>query len=184
LNRKTRAAFIAALIFLLGTPYVSANGGGAGEGGDGDFRSLEDEVQALKKDTLEINRELFTLEEELLFPTSTQVAVFLSVDTGKLFKLDAVQIKIDDKVVSNQLYTQHEVEALHRGGVHRVYVGNLPTGEHELVAFFTGLGPQGQEYRRGANIKFEKALGSKYLELQIVDMEQSQRPEFLIKEWD
>ncbi|MBI1195908.1 MAG: AraC family transcriptional regulator [Gammaproteobacteria bacterium] len=164
-------------------PYVAAQDD-SGNARGGDFRSLEEDVQALKNDTLAINRQLFSLEEELLYPTSTQVAVFLSVDTGQLFKLDAVEIKIDDKTVSNHLYTEHEVEALHRGGIHRIYVGNLPAGEHELVAFFTGLGPQGQAFRRGANLKFEKALGSKYLELQVVDNEARQQPEFRIKEWD
>jgi len=182
LNRKVSAELISAIVTVI-LIFSAASALAQGDA-SGDFRSLEDDVQALKKDTLEINRELFTLEEELLYPTSTQVAVFLSVDTGKLFNLDSVQIKIDDKTVSNYLYTEHEIEALHRGGIHRVYVGNLPTGEHELVAFFTGLGPQGQEYRRGANIKFKKALGSKYLELQIIDKEHRQQSEFRIKEWD
>lgn len=180
--RNILSTFIATLIFFGAAQCAMAQGNENGKSGD--FRGLEQDVQTLKKDTLAINRELFRLEEDLLYPTSTQVSVFLSVDTGKLFKLDAVEVKIDDKTVSNHLYTEHEVDALHRGGIHRVYVGNLSTGEHELVAFFTGLGPQGQPYRRGANIKFEKALGSKYLELKIVDKSDRQQPEFRIKEWD
>lgn len=149
-----------------------------------DFQSLDEEVQALKKDILKLNRELFILEEELLFPTNTQVAVFLSLDAGVFFDLDAVQIKVDDKVVSNYLYTRRELEALKRGGIHRVYFGNLKAGEHELVAFFTGKGPQGRDYRRGASLVFEKKTGQKYIELKIVDKESSQQPEFVIKEWD
>lgn len=149
-----------------------------------DFHSLDDDVRALKKDVLEINRELFSLEEDLLYPTNTQVSVFLSLDIGKFFKMDAVQVKIDGRTVSNHLYTQRELDALRRGGIHRVYLGNLPTGEHELVALFTGLGPQGQEYRRGATTKFEKGTGSKYLELKVLDMEGRQQPDFQIKVWD
>ncbi len=149
-----------------------------------DFKSLDEEVQGLKKDVLKLNRELFILEEELLFPTNTQVAVFLSLDSGAFFDLDSVQIKIDDKVVSNYLYTRRELEALKRGGVHRVYFGNLRAGEHELVALFTGKGPQGRDYRRGASLVFEKKTGQKYIELKIVDRENRQQPEFVIKEWD
>ncbi|MFQ5489070.1 MAG: AraC family transcriptional regulator, partial [Gammaproteobacteria bacterium] len=129
-----------AALLLLGSVFsvmAQAENGAA----PADFRGLDDEVQTLKKDILDINRELFILEEELLFPTNTQVAVFLSLDTGEFFKLDAVQVKIDDKVVSNYLYTRRELEALRRGGVQRIYFGNLRAGEHELVAFFTGLGP-------------------------------------------
>ena len=96
------------------------------------------------------------LEEELLFPANTQVALFVSMDVGKMFQLDSVQVKLDDKVVANYLYTALEVEALHRGGVQRVYLGNLKTGKHELVAFFTGKGPHDRDYKRGANVKFEK----------------------------
>ena len=103
-----------------------------------------------------LNRDLLVLEEELLFPASTQVALFVSMDVGKLFELDSVQIKLDDKVVANYLYTPREVEALHRGGVQRLYLGNLRAGEHALVAFFTGKGPHERDYKRGATLKFDK----------------------------
>ncbi len=155
-----------------------------GEGSPPDFRSLDDEVQDLKKDVLKLNRELFILEEELLFPTNTQVAIFLSLGSEAYFALDSVQVKIDDKVVSNYLYTKREVDALHRGGIHRVYFGNIRAGEHELVAFFTGKGPQGRDYRRAATLVFEKKIGQKYIELQILDLENKQQPEFTIKEWE
>ncbi len=149
-----------------------------------DLRSLDDEVQQLKKDTLAINQELFILEEELLFPTNTQTAVFVSLDNGRLFKLDAVKIKLDGKVVSNYLYTEHELAALRRGGIQRIWFGNLPAGEHELMAVVTGLGPKGREFRRAANLTFAKKMGPKYLELKIIDDASSQQALFKIKEWD
>ena len=105
----------------------------------GEAASLDEQIQSLKQDVLALNRELFILEEELLYPANTQVAVFLSLDIGEFFSLDSVQLKIDDKVVSNYLYTPREVAALHQGGVQRLYMGNLKSGEHELVAIFTGL---------------------------------------------
>lgn len=168
--------------------FISGLAFGAQEPGRTDspsqIKSLDDEVQGLKSDILNLNRELFILEEELLFPTNTQVAVFLSIDTAAFFQLDSVQIKLDDKVVTNYLYTKLEMDALRRGGVHRIYFGNLRTGQHELVALFTGTGPEGRDYRRGANLIFEKKEGPKYIELKILDNEQKQQPEFKIKEWD
>jgi hypothetical protein len=150
----------------------------------GDFKSLDGEVQGLKKEVLDLNRDLFLLEEELLFPANTQVAVFLSMDVGTFFELDSVQIKLDDKEVTNYLYTEREVEALNRGGVHRIYLGNLKVGKHEVVAFFTGKGPHERDYKRGATLSFEKGVGAKYLELRISDRQSKQQPEFVVKEWE
>ena len=150
----------------------------------GDFKSLDGDVQGLKKEVLDLNRDLFLLEEELLFPANTQVAVFLSLDVGTFFELDSIQIKLDNKEVANYLYTDKEVEALNRGGVHRVFIGNLKTGKHELVAFFTGKGPHERDYKRGANLNFEKGVGAKYLELKISDRQSAQQPVFTIKEWE
>jgi hypothetical protein len=149
-----------------------------------DTRGLDQEVQGLKKDVVDLNRDLFVLEEELLFPANTQVAVFLSMDVGDFFALDAVQLKIDQKEVINYLYTPREVEALLKGGVHRLYLGNLKVGSHELVAFFSGKGPNERDYKRGATISFEKGIGAKYLELKINDRQRKQQPEFEIKDWE
>jgi hypothetical protein len=149
-----------------------------------EFRSLDQDVQTLKKEVLDLNRDLFLLEEELLFPANSQVAFFISMDVGEYFELDSVNIKIDGKEVANYLYTAREADALIRGGVHRVHMANLKTGDHELVAIFTGKGPHVRDYRRGATMTFDKGIGAKYLELEITDRVKKQQPEFVIKEWE
>ena len=148
------------------------------------FRALDKDVQSLKKEVLDLNRDLFLLEEELLFPANSQVAFFISMDVGEYFELDSVNLKINGKEVSNYLYTKREVGALLRGGVHRVHMANLKTGDHELVAVFTGKGPHNRDYRRGATLSFNKGIGAKYLELEITDRVPKQQPEFVIKEWE
>ena len=147
-------------------------------------KALDQQVQELKKAVLELNRELFILEEEMLFPGNTQVSVFLSMDIGNYFKLDSVQLQIDEKDLANYLYTERELKALQRGGVQRLYLGNLKAGEHELVAFFTGVGPKGRDYKRGATVTFTKGIGPKYLELKIVDSVAMQQPDFEVREWE
>jgi hypothetical protein len=144
---------------------------------------LDGRIQDVKGDVIRLNRDLMVLEEELLFPANTQVALFVSMDVGKLFELDSVQIKLDDKVVTNYLYTPLEVQALHRGGVQRVYLGNLKAGEHQIVAFFTGKGPHDRDYKRGATIKFDKSTDAKYIELRIKDSTGKLQPEFDVKVW-
>jgi hypothetical protein len=169
---------ILSLIVILGSTLVAA------ESADKQGKALDQQVQELKNAVLELNRELFILEEEMLFPGNTQVSVFLSMDIGNYFKLDSVQLQIDDKALTNYLYTEREVKALQRGGVQRLYLGNLKSGEHELIAFFTGVGPQGRDYKRGATVTFTKGIGPKYLELKIIDSVAMQQPDFEVREWE
>ena len=150
----------------------------------GETRALDTEVQDRTQGGVGVDRELCILEGELLSPANTQVAVFVSMDVGEFFALDSVQLKIDDKEVSNYLYTPREAEALLKGGVQRIYVGNLKTGPHELVAFFAGKGPSARDYRRGATLRFEKSVGAKYLELRISDRQRKAQPAFEIKDWE
>jgi len=149
-----------------------------------DTRGLDQEIQGLKKDVVDLNKDLSILEEELLFPANTQVAVFLSMDVGDFFGLDSVQLKIDQKEVINYLYTPREVDALLKGGVQRLYIGNLKVGHHEIVAFFSGKGPGDRAYKRGASQRFEKGVGAKYPELKITDKQRKGEPEFAIKDWE
>ncbi len=149
-----------------------------------EFRTLDQDVQDLKKRAVSLNRDLFLLEEQLLFPANTQVAVFVAMDVGAYFGLDSIQLKLDGKDVTNYLYTEREVGALARGGVQRLYVGNVKAGDHELVAVFTGHGPHDRDYKRGASLKFKKDIGPKYIELTISDHEAKLQPEFVVKEWE
>lgn len=148
------------------------------------FDSLDREVQGLKQEVIELNRDLLILEEELLFPASTQLAVFLSADVGDLFRLDSVQLKLNDQVVANHLYSEREFDALRRGGVQRLYLGNVKSGEHELTALFVGHGPRGREYRRAAATTLSKGTEPKYIEFRIEDSEQKLQPEFIVKDWE
>lgn len=148
-----------------------------------EFSNLDNRIEDAKSQVIELNRDLMVLEEELLFPASTQVAVFVSMDVGTLFDLDSVQLKVDDKEVANYLYTPAEVQALHRGGVQRIYLGNLKTGSHELVAFFTGGGPHQRDYKRATSVKFDKGTDPRYIELRIKDSTGKMQPEFDVKIW-
>lgn len=150
-----------------------------GQGGD----AADNTVADLTQNVQELNRDLLILEEELLFPTHTQVAVFVSMDVGHYFRLDSLKLKIDDKLVASYLYTEQQVQALYQGGVQRLYLGNLKTGDHEISAFFTGEGPNGRAYKRGATITLEKGTEAAQLELSITDSASKQQPEFDIRQW-
>jgi hypothetical protein len=165
------------LLLLLGTAFIAPTIVSAQQPDS----ELQQEIKDLKKQVLKLNRDLFILEEDLLFPANTQFNVFLSINAGQLFALDSVQLKIDDKVVTNYLYTQRELDALKRGGVQRLYQGNLASGEHEIIALFIGKGPNGRDYRRGTTLKMEKGSDPQFVELQIIDDPSKEQPLFEAK---
>ncbi len=146
-------------------------------------RGLDEEVQSLKEEVLILNRELFSLEEELLFPSNTQFAVYVSVDVGEFFDMESVRVLMDNKPIASYLYTKRESDALMRGGVHRIYIGNLTAGSHELVAFYTGRGPRGRDFKRATKRTVNKELGPKYVELKIADNQGKKQAGFEVKEW-
>ncbi len=141
--------------------------------------SLDTQMEDIKRSLVELKRDLVVLEEDLLFPASTQVAVFLSMDLGEFFQLDSVTLKLNGKEVTHYLYTDKQVDALFRGGVQRLFVGNVKQGENRLTAFFTGRGPSGRDYRRATSLEFEKSFDPTFVELKIEDSTAKYQPEFI-----
>lgn len=163
---------------------VSAYAEDSEEAASSDVNPVSQEVEDLKKAALQLNRDLLILEEELLFPANTQIALFLSVDVGEFFRLDSVKVKIDDKLVASHLYTERQNHALSKGGIQRLYLGNLRNGDHEVTAIFTGVGPNNREYRRGATMTLEKDDDPKMVEIRVYDSAKNMQPEFDFKEWE
>jgi len=139
---------------------------------------LAAEMESLKQALVNLNRDLFILEEDLLFPSSTQVAVYLAMDVGEYFKLDAVELKIDGELATHYLYTDRQVNALYKGGVQRLFVGNVNQGTREITAFFIGTGPENRPYKRAVSFEFEKDDEAATVELKIIDSTLKQQPTF------
>jgi hypothetical protein len=144
---------------------------------------LSKEIQGLKKSVVDLNKDLQLMEEELLFPSSTQLSLFVSLDIGQYFTLESIKVKLDGKQVVTHLYSERQRQALARGGVQRLYLTNMNLGKHTIVAFFTGIGPNGRPYKRATELEFQKKQGSQYLELAIIDDSAKQEAKFTIKQW-
>ncbi|GAA3566181.1 hypothetical protein GCM10022265_15170 [Marinobacter xestospongiae] len=141
-------------------------------------------VEELKRRVIELNRDLFILEEDLLFPASTQFAVFLSVDTGRFLTLDSVKLKVDDEVVAAHLYTDRQVAALQRGGMQRLYIGNLRSGSHQVTVFVEGVGADQRAYKKAATLDFDKGADIASLEIRVQDSAADYQPHVEIVEWE
>jgi hypothetical protein len=147
-------------------------------GPDTVIQSQELKIQSLEQELLSLNMELQILEEDLLYPASSRVAVYMAMDVGQLFALDAVTVKLNGIQVDHHLYTARQVDALHRGGIQRLYVGNARQGENQLTAFFLGKGPGGRDYKRAASVSFEQSFEPVYIQLTVSDSTKTRQPEF------
>ena len=136
------------------------------------------QMEEIKQALVKLKRDLVILEEDLLFPASSQVSVFLSMDVGEFFALDAVTLKINGKEVAHHLYTRKQIDALSRGGVQKLYLGNVKQGNNRVTAFFTGKGPNGRDFRRATTVEFEKGFEPTFVELAISDITADYQPEF------
>jgi hypothetical protein len=125
------------------------------------MRSLDEQVQEVKSDVLGIAAELDRLEERLLYPSNTQVTLFVSLAEGETFRLDSVQIQIDGQPVAHHIYSFKELEALQKGGVQRIYTGNVPTGEHQLQVTVAGQLPGGRDLGGTESFRFTKDVEPK-----------------------
>ena len=131
------------------------------------IKGLDEQVQEIKSDVLAIAAELNQLEEKLLYPSNTQVTVFVSLASGETFRLDSVEIQLDGKPVIHHLYTFKELEALQKGGVQRIYAGNVRTGDHDLQVSVIGKSGGGSGFRQTERFKVQKDLGPKIVEVSL-----------------
>lgn len=148
-----------------------------------EVRKISANIQSLKKDVITLNKDLKLMEETLLFPSSTRLSIFVTVNSGQFFTLESVKFKLDGEFVATHVYSDKQRRALLRGGVQKLYMTNLNEGKHTATAFFTGLGPGEREYKRAANLDFKKNPGSQYLELVVTDDETTQEPVFEFRQW-
>ena len=127
------------------------------------IRSLDGQVQEIKSDVLSIASELNTLEERLLFPSHTQVSLFVSIAQDEEFRLDAVQLEINGELASHHIYSFKELDALQSGGVQKIYTGNLTTGDHQLNVTMIGKLKNGKDFNESGSFVFTKGVKPKAL---------------------
>ncbi len=140
-------------------------------------------LQSLKSDVVLLNKDLKTMEEKLLFPSSTRLTMFVSASSGEFFQLDSVKVKLGGRLVASKIYSKRQQQALLRGGVHQLFITNLSEGDYEGAVFFSGIGPEGRTYKRAKSIKFTKGPGSEFLEIRIGDNGATQEPQFELLYW-
>src|SRR5213594_3933181 len=153
-------AFVFALLLCLGSVL-----GWAQQNDQQQMRGLDEQVQEIKSDVLSIAAELNQLEEKLLYPSGTQVAIFIALAKSDQMRLDAVRLQVDGQLVAAHIYSAKELEALRKGGVQRIYVGNVATGDHQLEVLVDGKLEDGADFSRTERFTFRKEVKPKLVGL-------------------
>ena len=146
------------------------------------MKGLDEQVQEVKSDVLSIAADLNQLEEKLLYPSNTHVAVFVAIAQGETFRLDAVQVQIDGQLAAHYIYTFKELEALQKGGVQRIYTGNINTGQHEIAISLNGKLASGKEYTQTEHFPFSKDIGPKLIGVTLAGPD-SGKPAIDVGDW-
>jgi archaellum component FlaG (FlaF/FlaG flagellin family) len=133
------------------------------------MKSLDGQVQEIKSDVLDIASELKNLEERLLYPSGTQLAIFVEVSGKDTFRLDAIRIEIDNQLATHHIYSFNELEALQKGGVQRAYTGNVVSGDHELRVTVIGKTESGKDFSHSDTFGFSKSVKPKTLGISLAE---------------
>ncbi len=147
-------------------------------------QNLDGAIQAIKQEILNVNNDLSILENDFLFPINARITIFVSLDTNEDFDLKSINIKLDEKVIANHLYSERELKSLRRGGVQRLYINSLEPGDHELIVQYIGQGRNARQFRRASVQNFTKNNNPQYIELKLSQKNSRRQPEFLLKVWE
>jgi len=146
------------------------------------MRSLDEQIQEIKSDALRMSAELSQLEEKLLYPSGTQVAIFVALANDDTMRLDAVRLQIDGQLVAHYIYSAKELQALRKGGVQRIYVGNVATGDHKLDVLVDGKLEGGADFSRTGQFTFRKEVKPKLVGLTLAGPRSGNTP-IALGEW-
>jgi hypothetical protein len=170
------------LVVMSALLCICARPGSADDSARAQMKGLDEQVQEVKSDVLGIAAELNQLEEKLLYPSDTHLAVFMSLAHGETLRLDAVQIQIDGQPATHYIYSFKELDALRKGGVQRIYSGNIATGAHEIAIAVSGKLANGKDYSQSEHFPFNKEIKPKLLGVSLAGPE-SARAGIHLEDW-
>ena len=131
------------------------------------LKGLDEQVQDIKSEVLSIAADLNLLEERLIYPSGTQISIFVSLEKNETFRLDSLEIMLEGTPVAHHIYTFKELEALQKGGVQRIYTGNIRSGEHDLQVSMTGKSTGGSDLEETGSYVVNKGVGPRIVEIRL-----------------
>lgn len=145
--------------------------------------AVREQVMTAKEAVLELNRDLYELERELLSPATTRAAFHISLNQGDYFEPLAIELSVDGQLELQHLYTERQVKALRMGAVQPLGDLNLAPGKHDISVTIRGVDHQGQGRELAIKDTVSKTGKPLIVELLIVDREELQSARLQLKYW-
>lgn len=148
---------------------------------------LDQNIQVLKDEVLQLNRDAQTTEENFYYPDHSRVEVFVSVETPAVL-LQKVTVRIDSGQPITFDYDDTTARALVRSkGVQRLGRFNVTKGAHRVTVEFTGRYGDGSADGSVLNDRieavFDKTLAPTTLELIVGKARRGGKPALRVQEW-
>lgn len=145
--------------------------------------ALDDEIAALKAEVSAHSNEIFELEQKVLHPVDTRLAVFLTLANPDGLDLDSVELFVNGKPVATHHYSIRERSSLEQGGIQQLFTGNLANGSHELKAIITARAANDRFVRRESFHRFQKRPGALRLQVGLEAKAPDFEPRVSFAEW-
>lgn len=130
---------------------------------------LAQDAQRVKEQVLQLNKDLYQLEKDLLSPATTEIAFYLSLRATRYFSPLSVEINTQGIPSIHHLYTEREVEALLMGAVHPIASDNIGPGAHQVEVIVRGKDESGAEQVIKMAQQVEKQAAPLLLEIVVSD---------------
>ena len=148
-----------------------------------DFQRLDTEVEQILNDVAALGAEMAILEESRELSSQNQLLVLVSMDHSAFFRLEAIQLNIDDRTVSYHQYEGAEQDALMKGGSQRLFWDDIPPGRHQLSVSLFGRVPNDPDFQREVTQMIVTGVGRRVVELRVATGANQAFPDFFVKEW-
>lgn len=145
--------------------------------------SLDEDITDLKSEIFAHTGEIFELEQKVLHPVDTRLAVFLTLTNRDGLDLDSVELYVNGQPVASHLYTARETGSLQQGGIQQLFTGNLANGEHQLKAVITARAANDRFVRRESTHRFQKRPGALRLQMALEAKAPDYEPRVSFVEW-
>lgn|GEM_PF-3102144 len=150
------------------------------------LRELDRDTQIIKERTLDLEHALYLLETDQQMHPLSETRLFFKVPTRNFYRVQRLQLVLDNKPLVDINYLEVEAAALYNGGANRVFHGNIAPGEHQLKAYVSGQFEQDGKtlpYEMNANFSLEKARGLTHLLIDIDDSQVTWEPQLRMQVW-
>lgn len=145
---------------------------------------LDEELERLSAEVASHSERVFALEQKVLHPANTRLAVFLTLQSRDALDLDSVELFVNGQPVASHLYSDRERASLERGGIQQLFTGNLANGEHELKTVITARSADDDFVRRESTHRFRKRPGVLRLQLSLEARAPDYEPRVSFVEWE